>query len=76
MAASGPYVSRPSALIEARWAKGWTQTDLARAAGVTRGTVHQAEHGRVPWPDTQRVLAAALEAEPDDFWPLRNEAVA
>lgn len=51
-----------------RDAKGWTQGELARAIGMSRGTVWNIETGKVT-PDTTTLvkLAAALEAELADL---------
>ena len=40
-----PGIIRPAQLREARMKAGWTQTELARRAGVTRATVCRWESG-------------------------------
>jgi transcriptional regulator with XRE-family HTH domain len=48
-------------LRQLRRLKGWTQTQLAEAAGVTRVTIQKLEAGvREPRPSTMARIAAAL----------------
>jgi transcriptional regulator with XRE-family HTH domain len=49
-----------SPLRRLREARGWTQAELARRAGVSRDAVLRVERGRAPVADTARKLAAAL----------------
>lgn len=44
---------------------GWTQTDLARKAGITLLTVQNWEKGRAVRPRTERAIREALKAEYD-----------
>jgi ribosome-binding protein aMBF1 (putative translation factor) len=47
-------------LLTARQQKGWSQTDLANAAGVTVDSVRDHEHGRRKGPRTRKAMADAL----------------
>jgi transcriptional regulator with XRE-family HTH domain len=51
----------PSQCWLARDALGWTVTDLARAAGVTRGTVQRFERGDTMRATTVDAVQGALE---------------
>lgn len=68
-----PFAPRPYALILSRIERGWSATRLATVAGVDRHTVARAERGQVPNYETQVRIARALEADPDEFWPLATE---
>jgi len=51
----------PSCLARARFLAGFTQADLARAAGVSRTTISDLENGkRVPLLQTLEAVSAAL----------------
>ncbi|MEJ7655666.1 MAG: helix-turn-helix transcriptional regulator [Thermoleophilaceae bacterium] len=53
-----------------RRAQGLSRPELARRAGVDRGSVWRAEVGRVyPHPITRVALAAALELDPHAVFP-------
>ena len=47
-----------------------TQREVAREAGVSLRTVVAAEHGARPSLRTQRVLANALERDPEELFPV------
>lgn len=49
-------------LIALRKARGWTQEDLAKAAGVSQGTISRLERGeiRAAWSDTLPKIAEVL----------------
>jgi transcriptional regulator with XRE-family HTH domain len=53
----------------ARQALGWTQTDLARRAGVSTRTIHAIETGRPCRQATKRHILNALGVP----WELRND---
>ena len=53
----------------ARQALGWTQTDLARRAGVSTRTIHAIEKGRSCRQATKRHILNALGVP----WELRND---
>lgn len=57
-------------LIATREKKGWTQSDLARASGVTRQTINDYESRRRVKPDIEMLwkISKAL-GYPDDFLP-------
>ncbi|KKK81052.1 hypothetical protein LCGC14_2817360 [marine sediment metagenome] len=60
-----------TSLRELREAKGLTQDDLARLAGIGRNTVWGLELGsRKPRPSTRRKLAKALKVLPEDWGVL------
>jgi transcriptional regulator with XRE-family HTH domain len=44
--------------------RGWSATDLARAAGCSASTISGARRGRTVTNDTLRKIAAALEVAP------------
>lgn len=55
-------------VVALRTAHGWTQSDLARQAGVTSSTINLIEAGhRGASPETLRRLAAALCVTPNDL---------
>ena len=60
----------------ARQALGWTQDELAHAAGVSPRTVHAVEQGRACRQTTKRVLLNALSVPWEDrdeyFVPARR----
>jgi transcriptional regulator with XRE-family HTH domain len=60
---------------ELRTAKGWTQAELADAAGVTRATVNRLENGKPASIDfaVLEKLADALEVDPG-FLIVREKA--
>jgi|ERR1022692_2836256 DNA-binding XRE family transcriptional regulator len=64
----------PSALRLRRLTLGLLQSDVARAAGLSRNQVIQLEAGRsVPrWP-TAHALAEVLGCEPRDIFPAQND---
>jgi Zn-dependent peptidase ImmA (M78 family)/transcriptional regulator with XRE-family HTH domain len=66
----------PDMLVLARESRGLTQAQLARAAGVTQGTVSKLEHGEIaPEADLASRLAEKLAYEPEFFaeaWRLRD----
>jgi DNA-binding XRE family transcriptional regulator len=51
-----------------RLVQGWSQTMLARQAGVTEQTALRAEKGREVTPQTARKLASALDTTVVDLW--------
>lgn len=53
-------------LSEERGKRGWSQSDLARFAGLHRAVINKIETGTNPMPDTVKALAHALEY-PLDF---------
>lgn len=63
-------------LEQLRRLRGWTLTELATKAGVTRTTLDGKRHGRVSWTlaDTQQfadvleVPAAVFSFDDDQFW--------
>lgn len=56
-----------------RRAQGLSRPELARRAGVDRGSVWRAEVGRVvPHPITQAAIAAALEIDPQYVFPTQG----
>lgn len=57
----------PIALRKQRLARGWSQRDLATAAGVRAATIVDAEGGRRPYPSTIRKIATALDVRPTDI---------
>jgi transcriptional regulator with XRE-family HTH domain len=78
-----PVSQLPSvSLRPLRLSGGLTIRELARLAEVAERTIIYAEHGRVPRPNVQRAIAAALTsalARPiwhTDLWPLSREPVA
>lgn len=61
------------AIREVRELRGWTQTGLAKAAGVGRVSLNQIENGvKAPTVTTLEKLAAVLECEIADFFPRRQ----
>jgi len=44
-----------------RLQRGWSQKDLARAAGIRQGTVSAIENGKRARPSTVRLIADALD---------------
>jgi transcriptional regulator with XRE-family HTH domain len=52
-----------------RRARGWSQAEFARRAGLSRSTIEQTELGRTPRTSTQRVLADVFGLEPADLFP-------
>lgn len=55
---------------ELRGIKGWSQIELAEAAGVTQPTISRIEGGSRRISDTYRVrIAQALEVEPHELFP-------
>lgn len=63
-----------------RQARGWTQEQLAKKAGVSPRTVHAVENGRICRQATKRQLLAALgvpwEERDEYFVPLRTVRLA
>ena len=58
-----------------RQRRGWTQTQLAAAAGLHQAQVSLIENGRtVPTEDQLARLADALEVSPRDLCPDRERA--
>ena len=63
-----------SPLRRAREAHGWTQTELAERASVTRQTVYNLESGRKqPQASTARLLALALGVPREQLFPEKFE---
>ncbi len=69
------YVIDPDRLYELRMLKGWTQTALAKKAGLVKATISLYESGmrRTPNPDTTRRVARALGVKPAEI--LKREEV-
>ncbi|MGI8731135.1 MAG: helix-turn-helix transcriptional regulator [Solirubrobacteraceae bacterium] len=65
-----PHRSAPSALRLARLTLGWSQADLAAAAGRSREQIARLEAGACDptWTTVQR-LARALHADPREIFP-------
>ncbi len=42
-----------------RMERGWTQEDLAKAAGLTLQTIHRIENGKTPNPKKETIVAIA-----------------
>lgn len=42
-----------------RMERGWTQADLAKAAGLTLQTIHRIENGKTPKPKKETIVAIA-----------------
>ena len=60
----------PTFCRAARVLLGWTQTDLAEAAGLARATVADFERGiRDPHPNNRKAIREALEAAGIEFLP-------
>lgn len=60
----------PSALIVAHLKiEGWSLSKLAQHHGYHRGTLNNAL--RAPWPKGERLIADALNMEPEEIWPSR-----
>ncbi|SHF87301.1 helix-turn-helix domain-containing protein [Vibrio gazogenes] len=60
----------PSALIVAHLKmKGLSIAELSRMHGYHRGTLNNAL--RAPWPKGERIIADALDMEPENIWPTR-----
>lgn len=58
----------PAAIVAAREARDWNQTDLAKEVGVSQVTISKYESGeRRPTPATLRKLAEALGVERDSL---------
>lgn len=58
----------PEKIKRLRESKGWTQTDLARAAGTYPQTIQTIESGRVRRPQIIVQLAEALGVQPSDLY--------
>ncbi len=58
-----------SRLRRARWLAGLTQTECARAAGLSPAHLSLLERGRTTTPGTLRRLAEALQCMPSDLLP-------
>jgi putative transcriptional regulator len=72
-AQTGKHKAR-SPLAVHRFARGFTQGDLAKRAGVTRATVNYLENGRRPRLKTAQAIARALEVGVDELFPADAEA--
>jgi len=65
---SGSTLAAPEQLRAARGLLGWTQRDLARAAGTSRYAIVDYENGRVsPYVRTLQAIVAALERAGVEF---------
>ena len=53
-----------SRLRAARFARGWSQLDLARHLGITAGAVNFWEHGKTPRPAMRAKISQLLGADP------------
>lgn len=62
----------------ARKIKGFTQTDLDEAAGLTRGTVSDIERGKNKNPSWETVakIAKAIGVSPEDLFPINGDTAA
>lgn len=59
----------PDRVIKARYALGYTGSELARRSGVSKQLINEIEHGRRPGsPETQKAIADALGVTPADLW--------
>ena len=65
---SGPAIEA-GRLRSSRRARGWSQRQLARLSGISRGAIQNLERGRtrIPHPETLYVLAKALRVEPTEL---------
>lgn len=65
-------------MLRLRRERGWSQTELAKRAGLSRGAVANLEIGAVRSPDEDTVsaLAAALETTAAALWTPAGEASA
>lgn len=59
----------PSPIADARKAKGWAQTQLAKAIGVSQGLVSTYEHGAHIPTETLKRIADALDVDVDAITP-------
>ena len=64
----GGWMQKTSRLRELRDRAALSQEDLAKKAGVSRGTIADLETGKRPArPSTRRKLAEALGVQPDEL---------
>ena len=61
-------------LAELRIRAGHSQRSLGRAARVSPRTIANAEHDSVPTIDVQIRIAAVLDVDRFDIWPIRIAA--
>ncbi|MDU4301668.1 MULTISPECIES: helix-turn-helix domain-containing protein [Eikenella] len=62
----------PADIMAALKKRGWTISALAREANVHRSTIWCALHK--PYPKSERLIAAALDMNPEQIWPQRYAA--
>jgi len=63
-------------IAAARRAREWSQSDLARATGLSRGSIANIERGAQQAPlGTIWVIGTALEVEPRSLIPLTRDAL-
>lgn len=68
------HTKAKSKLYELREEKGWTDDDLARAAGISKSTVNRIENNRVsPTLDTLVMLSEALNCNISELYYLDKE---
>lgn len=65
-------------LRQIRLARGLTQKQLADKAGVEQATISNLENGNIKAPSWESIgrLAAALQVEPTEIFPLSTQGVA
>lgn len=63
-------MSASQRVIRRRTELGWSQTELAKRAGLHQSTVSEIESGAWPRDPTKARLAQALGVDPHDVWPL------
>lgn len=56
-------------VVAALHKKGWSMRKLSLAHGLAAGTLKTALD--VPYPKAERIIASAIELEPEDIWPER-----
>jgi Ner family transcriptional regulator len=56
-------------VVAALHKKGWSLRQLSREAGLSDGTLKSALDK--PYPKAERIIAAALQMDPQDIWPQR-----
>lgn len=68
------HTKAKSKIYELRAAKGWTDDELARAAGISKSTVNRIENNMVsPTLDTLVMLSEALNCNISELYYLDKE---